>query len=115
MVDPDKFDLFIDESIFLKLPEGCPFLRYDLKRKAYCTIHRTRPDICREFRCWRLLILNFRGRRAGRIIRRTLCSDDVILKQLWERCIRNLRIADDAVWREEVTRLLATSGYIVQN
>ena len=56
-VDPDKVLLFLDRSIFEELPEACPFFRTDQKTgKAYCTVHLTRPEICRDYGCWRLLI-----------------------------------------------------------
>ena len=78
IVDSDKHNLFADKSIFLDQPEACPFLRYHpADRKAYCTVHLTRPEICRDFGCWRLLFLNSQGTRAGRIMyQRAFFSDD---------------------------------------
>lgn len=113
-VDPDKIQLFEDKSIFLELPEACPFLRYDSKGKAYYTVHLTRPDICREFRCWNLLVINSRGRRVGRIIHHTLCTDDEVLKQIWEQCIKNFKGLDDIRWEMEVRSILASVGYTVR-
>jgi hypothetical protein len=116
VVDPDKIHLFEDRSIFEELPEACPFFRHDQKTgKAYCTVHLTRPDICREYGCWRLLILDFRGRRAGRIMyQRYFISDDTTLTQLWEQRINNIDEPDDAVWEEEMIRILTKAGYTIR-
>ena len=115
-IDPDKVHLFEDKSVFSQLPEACPFFRHDRKnRKAICTVHLTRPDICREYGCWRLLILDFRGRRAGRIsFKRSLCSEDTLLTRLWEQCINDINEQDDAVWEEEMIRIISKAGYTVR-
>ena len=64
-----NIEFFSDKRIFLDHPEACPFLRYrDDERKAYCCVHLTRPEICGDYGCWRLLILNSRGKRAGRVM-----------------------------------------------
>jgi len=115
-VDPDKVQLFLDRSIFEELPEACPFFRTDRKTgKAYCTVHLTRPDLCREYGCWRMLILNFRGGRAGRIMyQRHLASDDAILSRLFEQCINNIDEPDDAAWDNKVIHILSRAGYSVR-
>ncbi len=115
-VDPDKVQLFLDRSIFEHLPEACPFFRADQKtRKGYCTVHQTRPDICREYGCWRMLILNFRGRRAGRIMyQRHLASEDPDLIRLFEQCINDTSEPDDAAWDDKVIRILTRAGYSVR-
>ena len=115
-IDPDKHDLFADTSIFQKLPHTCPFFRHqpgsDL---AYCTVHLTRPGICRDYGCWRLLILNHRGRRVGRIeYIRTLRSDDPLLTRIWEECIEHDPEPDDAVWEDRMIRTLAKAGFTVR-
>jgi hypothetical protein len=116
VVDQDKHHLFGDKSIFQKQPEACPFLRYQARdRKAYCTVHLTRPEICRDYGCWRLLILNPRGLRAGRIMyQRSFFSDDADLTRLWNDCIDNLTEPDDVVWEEKITRILIHAGYTVR-
>jgi len=116
MVDPDKHTLFADTSIFLEQPEACPFLRQDTRDgKAYCTVHRTRPEICRDYGCWRLLILNSRGGRAGRIMyQRAFFPDDADLARLWKECIDTLAEPDDELWEKEITRILRGAGYTVR-
>jgi Fe-S-cluster containining protein len=48
-IDQDKRDIFTNSTIFDKLPLACPFLRFDKSGPALCTIHQTRPDICRMY------------------------------------------------------------------
>lgn len=116
IVDQDKHNLFFDKSIFLEQPEACPFLRYHkVDRKAYCTVHLTRPEICRDYGCWRLLILNSQGKRAGRIMyQRAFFSDDAVLTKLWNECMDPLEEPDDELWDEKITSLLINAGYTVR-
>jgi uncharacterized protein len=116
IVDQDKHDLFFDKSIFLNEPEACPFLRYqEADSKAYCTVHLTRPEICRDYGCWRLLILNSQGLRAGRIMyKRAFFSEDSILTRLWKECIEPLEEPDDELWDAQITCILIKSGYTVR-
>ncbi len=115
-VDPDKIALFCDRSIFQKRPEACPFFRYDQgSRKGYCTVHLTRPEICRDYGCWRLLILDSEGKRAGRIMcQRHLASEDEALTRLFEAHINHLAEPDDALWDRQVIRMLNAAGYSVR-
>ncbi len=115
-VDPDKKALFEDRETLQQLREACPFFRRNPDdRKAYCTVHFTWPDICREFKCWRLLILDQRGKRAGRIIyQRSLLSDDKILRKVWNECIDGIKEPDDAVWEEKVLFALSRAGYTIR-
>jgi uncharacterized protein len=115
-VDPDKILLFSDKSIFLERPEACPFFRYDqTSAKGYCTVHLTRPEICRDYGCWRILILDAGGKRAGRIMgQRYLASEDGALTRLFDANINHLVEPDDAVWDERVIRVLVAAGYTVR-
>jgi Fe-S-cluster containining protein len=116
IVDQDKHNLFEDKSIFREQPEACPFLRYHPKDgKAFCTVHLTRPEICRDYGCWRLLILNAQGSRSGRIMyQRAFFSDEDDLTRLWKRCIDPINEPDDAIWEEKITRILVHAGYAVR-
>jgi Fe-S-cluster containining protein len=116
VIDPDKIGLFADKSIFNKLPNTCPFFRHEPgSEKAFCTIHLTRPEICRDYGCWRLLILNHRGRRAGRIkYIRTLHSEDDRLTRLWDACTEEHREPDDAKWEAAMIAILTRAGYTVR-
>jgi Fe-S-cluster containining protein len=115
-VDPDKQQLFGDKSIFLEHPEACPFLRYrENEKKAYCTVHITRPEICRDYGCWRLLILDASGSRAGRIMfQRTFFSDDENLTRLWKTLIDPINELDDTTWETKIREILTGAGYTVR-
>jgi Fe-S-cluster containining protein len=115
-VDPDKIALFCDTGIFRERPEACPFFRYDrVSAKGYCTVHLTRPEICRDYGCWRMLILDSGGERAGRIMcQRHLASEDEALTRLFEESINHLVEPDDAAWDERVIRVLVAAGYTVR-
>lgn len=114
-IDPDKTHLIKDRSIFRKEPEACPFLRDDPgNHRVCCIVHSTRPDICREFQCWRLLILDGQGNPAGRVMgTRHLSSDDPVLSGIWEERIGEIAEPDDASWDHRVEQVLAEAGYTV--
>jgi uncharacterized protein len=115
-IDPDKIMLFCDRSIFTERPEACPFFRFDRDlMKGYCTVHRTRPEICRDYGCWRILILSPEGERAGRIMcRRFLASEDERLTRLFDEQINCTDEPDDAAWDRRLITVLAAAGYIVR-
>lgn len=116
VVDPDKISLYNDTGIFSERPEACPFFRFDaLSAKGYCTVHLTRPEICRDYGCWRILILNPAGKRAGRIMcQRFLASEDETLTRIFEEEINNVAGCDDADWDDRLFRALTRAGYTVQ-
>ena len=115
-VNPDKTALYEDRSSIDHLPEACPFLRFDPKNgKAWCTVHLTRPSICRDYCCWRLLIHDAEGRRAGRVLyQRTFLTDSAELRRLWEEVKPTLNGLCDTEWDDAVIRLLTASGYHVR-
>jgi uncharacterized protein len=115
-VDPDKHAIFDDKRIFEKLPQTCPFFRHQPGSElAYCTVHLTRPEICRDYGCWRLLILNHRGSRAGKIkYIRTLISEDSLLNRIWDDCIADIDEPDDQLWEDQMIRILSRAGYSVR-
>lgn len=115
-VDPDKREIFEDTSIFEKYPRACPFFRYRPgSERACCSVHLTRPEICRDYQCWRLLILNPRGRRVGKIpYIRTLVSDDPLLNRIWEDCVEQQNDPDDRRWEDAMITILTKAGYTVR-
>ncbi len=115
-VDPDKIALYSDAGVFSERPEACPFFRFDRgSGKGYCTVHRTRPEICREYGCWRLLILDSDGKRVGRIMeQRHLASEDEALTRLFEEQINRLTGLEDEVWDRQVIGVLVAAGYTVR-
>ena len=117
VIDSDKIDLYADNGIFEREPEACPFFRVSrADNKGYCTIHATRPEICRDFSCWRLLILDGQGKRAGRVMFTfTFVSEDPQLKRLWQESVDPIIADDPAVWDHEVIRILTKAGYFVRS
>jgi len=115
-LDSDKSGLYADRSTFEREPQACPFFRFNAADgKGYCTIHLTRPDICRDFSCWRLLILDHAGQRAGRVMFiRTLVTDDPVLRKIWDECIDTIREPDDAAWEDLMIATVARAGYSVR-
>jgi Putative zinc- or iron-chelating domain len=114
-VDLDKIHLLDERSIFEREPEACPFLRDDpANHRVCCIVHATRPDICRDFQCWRLLILDRQGRQAGRVMgSRHLVSEDPDLTTVWEHRVREISEPDDSSWDIHVEQILAGAGYRV--
>ena len=115
-VDPDKHSLFDDTDIFTKNPHACPFFRHQPGSElAWCTVHLSRPELCQDYGCWRLLILNHRGSRVGKIkYIRSLISDDPLLTRIWADCIEQISEPDDQAWENEMIRILSRAGYTVR-
>jgi hypothetical protein len=115
-IDPDKILLFEQRINGHTSPEACPFLHLAPGgEKSSCTVHHSRPDVCREvFCCW-LLILDTTGNRAGRVMgTRHLCPETAELEEIWETRVKRLEGADDAKWEEEVIHILTNAGYTVR-
>jgi Fe-S-cluster containining protein len=94
--------------------KGCPFMRQnkDGKRIA-CAVYATRPQICRDFRCYRMVILNRDGNECGRIMgRNDLKTTDTMLAQIWKEHIAPLLPPPgDARWEKAAIDALAAHGY----
>jgi len=89
-------------------PSWCPFLRKDDAGLFTCTIHETRPRLCREFRCRTMLIYDRDGREAGCVKgRRSLVTDDPELESVWQKVPAG---GDDAAIKET----LREHGYRVE-
>jgi len=57
-IDPDKQDLFRIQDIRIYQPMACPFLREAGNKKYICSVHASRPDLCRQYACYRILVLD---------------------------------------------------------
>lgn len=114
-VDQDKIHLFYNDLTRQLLPEACPFFRLDTTSKeSFCTVHLTRPEICRDFGCWRFLVRDGSGTPVGRIFPpRMLVSTDQDLKEIWETRIREIHCTDDESWDTQMARILTSAGYRV--
>jgi len=94
--------------------KGCPFIRKNqIGSGIACAIYATRPQICRDFRCYRMVIRHRDGYECGRIMgRNELKTTDESLKQIWkERVSRQLPSHDDPRWEKAVIDALALHGY----
>jgi Fe-S-cluster containining protein len=109
VVEPGDLSLYREPPV----QGACPFMRRPGK-DAVCTVYRTRPAYCRDFRCYRFRILDRDGREAGRVKgRRALETADECLRGLWDRRIASLTITDDLLWEEKAREILAEEGYPV--
>jgi hypothetical protein len=109
----DNQELFRTQDIRLLRPMACPFLRFDLQGRAICTIHETRPDLCRLYTCFRLLILDPEGHPIGRVqdgtrIFSTMNED---LRALWQDEIAGVNIPGEAAWEAQVADVFSQAGY----
>jgi hypothetical protein len=96
----------------------CPFL---CRKKdgvgLTCTIYATRPPVCREFRCYRMLVYDSSGHLSGKVIGAgEISTVDETLARLWKEKISSLPHAhpagaNDPVWVKAVTGILAAHRY----
>ena len=93
--------------------KGCPFMRENLAGDGFaCAIYATRPQICREFRCYRMLIHHPDGHECGRIMgRNQLKTTDETLERIWNEQVAPLPYHDDAAWIKSVNAILTSHGY----
>jgi uncharacterized protein len=116
-VTPALYHLYDDKEIFTDLPEACPFFRKNpLDSLYYCTIHLTRPDVCQEYGCWRFLIRDSLGNRAGRVMQsRHLHADSPHLRQIWNLYVRTLHEADDDTWDRKMCEIVQKAGFEIRS
>jgi uncharacterized protein len=112
-IDPDKQELFLRQDITKTRPMACPFLRERSPGFAICTVHYTRPDLCRQYACFRILVLGPEGERLGRVVDATryFTTMDPDLRALWDREIADAEIPDEELFEAYVERVLSGAGY----
>jgi Fe-S-cluster containining protein len=115
-VDPDKIQFYEQRGIAALPREVCPFYySHSGNKESSCVIHLTRPEICREFFCCRILITDPNGKRAGRVMgTRHFCPETKEMEELWENRVKPLKEVNDATWEEKVVRILTDAGYSVR-
>lgn len=113
ILDPDKQDLFF--STRPKTSMACPFLREQESGRVICTVHHSRPDLCRQYSCFRILILDEEGRRAGKVMDRTryFTTTDPGLRAIWQKECRLPDAMDERLWELEVEYIFTRAGYCV--
>jgi hypothetical protein len=112
-------------------PKGCIFMRKNPEGQGtVCAIYPTRPQVCREFRCYHMLIYDARGTVAGRMVgRHDIQTADPDLARIWSDEVRPLAVAatsrkpadpshglipsscSDPAWMQKVSAILASHGY----
>lgn len=98
-------------------PSWCPFLRAlpGEEGRYVCTIHNSRPLICRSYACCAMRIFGPDGKEVGKVKgRRSLDTGDDALRRCWDESIAPLAIDDDIAWRTEVAGVLGRAGYRVE-
>jgi len=114
-VDPDKKDLFLCRASVSKHSLACPFLREAEPGRIICTVHGSRPDLCRYYSCFRILVLDPAGKRIGKVTENTryLVTMDHRLREIWDRDISGIPVPEEGLWEENVKKILSCNGYHV--
>jgi hypothetical protein len=114
-VDLDKRELFCHQQPDDKKSLACPFLREREPHERICTVHASRPELCRMYLCSRILILTKDGTKAGRVLNgtRSFTTEDGALLDLWRRSIRDVTVPDDEQWEKTIEDVFARAGYRV--
>lgn len=114
-VDPEKRVLFHTTEIRTSRPGACPFLRESGNKKFVCSVHMSRPELCRRYSCYRILVLDCCDNRMGRVnyASRYFTTTDANLRSLWNQEIAGVEILEEACWEEHVEQILTNAGYRV--
>jgi hypothetical protein len=114
-VDPDKKGLFRDQQPQEKKSIACPFLREQATHRRICTVHASRPGICRGYLCSRILILDIYGNRVGRVPygTRSFTTTNEALLGIWNSTLRDVVEPDNEQWEKNVDDTFARAGYRV--
>jgi uncharacterized protein len=97
---------------------SCPFLcRREDGNGSACACYATRPPVCREFRCYRVVISDGAGHPVGKVIGAGgISTADGALARLWKEQIASIPHVhppggNDPAWVQRVTSILAAHGY----
>ena len=114
-VDPDKQELFSLHDDKALMPMACPFLRQNSNKKYVCSVHTSRPELCYQYSCYRILVLDSQEKKVGRVTdaSRYFITEDTDLRRLWNREIVSVAILDEKCWEEHVEQTLTQAGYHV--
>jgi uncharacterized protein len=114
-IDPERETLWFRKGLQNKRTMACPFLREEETGAVICTVHHSRPDLCRQYSCFRILVLDREGKKIGRVVdgTRYFDSGNAGLKETWDKECAGLDITDEDCWEEVVEKRLALAGYQV--
>jgi len=116
-VEERFLDIFSETSENDAHSSWCPFLRGhpEEEGKYVCTIHDSRPSVCRTYICCSMRIFAGDGREVGKVKgRRSLVTEDAALRRCWEESVAPLGTDNDVAWRSEVIAILGRAGYGVE-
>jgi Fe-S-cluster containining protein len=96
-----------------KTAKGCPFLKKNLSGDKFtCAIYATRPQVCKEFRCYRMLIYDRKGHECGRLMgTHDLRTTDKTLETIWKEAVAPISGPRDRKQDNQVIDILAAHGY----
>ncbi len=116
-IDPEKQELFHTQKIQTLRPMACPFLRVSGNKKLVCSVHASRPELCRQYSCYRILVLDLQGRPVGKVAdaSRNLTTTHDNLRILWNQEIADVAIPDEDDWEMGVGQILTLRGYRVMH
>ena len=97
--------------------KSCRFLRKNPEGEGMvCAIYANRPKVCRDFRCYRMLIRNREGTVCGRVIgKNTLRTEDSALENLWDEQVTAIPYGDPIAWTKKVAGILFKHGYCAES
>jgi Fe-S-cluster containining protein len=112
-VEGDYIGSYPSEPKEGKQVKGCPFMQKNQSGDGFaCAIYATRPQVCKEFRCYRMIILDRDGHECGRIMgRNQLKTIDETLEHIWDEEIAPLPYREGTRWVKLVIDALAVYGY----
>jgi uncharacterized protein len=114
-IDQKKREIFCLQDITQIRPMACPFLRETVNKKFVCSVHGSRPDLCRQYSCYRILIMDVEERKIGKVTDGShyFLTSDETLRTLWNDKIAKVAITNEKDWEEYVEQTLVTAGYRV--
>lgn len=107
-------EIAADESAHSgKEKKPCRFLRKDRQGEGtHCAVYSTRPEICRDFRCYRMVIRNHKGDICGWVVgKNTISTEDAALEHLWKEQVAVVPYRDTTAWKEKVAGILSEHSY----
>ena len=102
-----------DASSACREPKPCRFLRKDPSGEgSSCAIYASRPKVCRDFRCYRMIIKDQNGTVCGKVKgKHSLVTDDPDLARVWAATVAAIPYSDSAGWIRQVAGILSGHGY----
>jgi Fe-S-cluster containining protein len=117
-VDPEYREEIADEfetgdAFYGPEKKTCRFLRKNHNGNGtVCVNYEARPKVCRDFRCYRMLIRTREGIICGRVIgKNTILTEDPALQKLWNEHVASFPYGDFTAWTKNVAGILAEHGY----